>query len=361
MQFIKIDTDKTINDMATEPEPKETQNESRAEHRLFSQIIKLKKINFQHTANHKLPIQRKAAYLISEETIERARRINLAEYLISRNEPLTRSGLRYRHRDHDSLVFTENTYYWNSRQEYGNTVDYLTRHMGMTFREAIEALTREPYLTADESSVSASAPGEFNLEINTDQKRAIAYLNKTRGIDYSIIKELLRTKHLFQESGTNNILFPIYDELNMCVGAEVTGTLSEHRYKGLKANSKYGYGFNIRFTPDDDRHFDYALFFESAIDLLSFIDIKTRYENKPMSRCILTSMSGLKLNVIHHTLEVFSAPSDTLKCVLCIDNDNAADNLRKTLTDKRIDFLDVRPAHEFKDFNEQLLALRDKR
>ena len=64
-----------------------------------------------------------------KEIIDEARKTNLAEYLLSKDVPLTRNGKRYKDAKHDSLVFTDNMYYWNKKQEIGNTLDYLTRHM----------------------------------------------------------------------------------------------------------------------------------------------------------------------------------------------------------------------------------------
>jgi hypothetical protein len=148
----------------------------------------------------------------------------------------------------------------------------------------------------------------------------------------------------------------MYDELNVYVGAEIQGTLSNIRFKGIKPDSKYGYGFNVRFPASDENHYyNYALFFESAVDLLSFIDIKARTEHKTLERCILTSMGGLKINVIKHTLEVFSNPT-SLQCVLCIDADNAANTFREALVAEGINFIEQRPPHEHKDWNEYLCA-----
>lgn len=56
----------------------------------------------------------------------------------------------------------------------------------------------------------------------------------------------------------------------------------------------------------------------------------------------------------------FTAPKQPLKCVLCVDNDNAADNFRQALTNERISFIDVRPPNKYKDFNEQLIDLRSQ-
>jgi hypothetical protein len=171
---------------------------------------------------------------------------------------------------------------------------------------------------------------------------------------------LIHSKHLYQESETNNAIFPIYNEHNICVGAEVHGTLSDIRFKGVKQNSMPGYGFNVRVPDNHAQCFDYALFFESAIDLLSFIDIKLRHENKTLERCILTSMSGLKSNVIYNIHHVFSTPSKSLTCVLCTDNDNAAFNFRESVASTGIKYIDQRPIYPYKDFNDQLLAIKRK-
>lgn len=307
--------------------------------------------------------------MINQDDITRARQADLATYLMSRNEPLIRVGRRYRHRDHDSLIFTDNLFYWNSKSLKGQSVDFLMMFYNFDFETAVRELTNQTPHTAkndmhsplSDYSRAEAAPEISDLKLNPDCKRAIAYLTKTRHIDYSVIQERLKSKHLYQEAETGNIIFPIYDEHNTYVGAEVQGTLSDVRFKGIKLNSKYGYGFNVRFPAStDNQHFDYALFFESAVDLISFIDIKTRIEKKYLERCILTSMSGLKLNVIKHTLNVFGSPNMTLKCVLAVDNDSAANNFRENVIQKDITFIDLRPPQNFKDWNEFLLALKNK-
>jgi hypothetical protein len=292
-----------------------------------------------------------------KDTIKKARQANLADYLLSRNEPLTKSGHRYRHKDHESLVFTQNAYYWNSRQEHGNAIDYLTKHLNMTFKEAVEELTSTiPYVDQDQSRPRPSVPTRTDLSIKSDCKRAIAYLNKTRNIDYSVINSLLKSKHLYQEANTNNIVFPIYNECGEYVGAEIQGTLSKKRFKGVAAGSKHGYGFNVRYSADNT--FDYALFFESAVDLLSFIDLKTNHEKKTLDHCILISMCGLKSAVIKNTLTAYRPRKEKIQTVICIDNDTAAANFIEDLAAQRIDHLDRRPNQLYKDYNEQLVSVK---
>jgi len=64
---------------------------------------------------------------IPREQLLAARQADLAAYLIARGEPLKPSGTRYKHAEHDSLVFTGNAYYWNAHKEHGNAIDFLQR------------------------------------------------------------------------------------------------------------------------------------------------------------------------------------------------------------------------------------------
>ena len=202
---------------------------------------------------------------MDNETIKRARQADLAKYLLSVGVPLVRNGSRYKHREHDSLVFTKNAYYWNSCGEHGNSVDYLVRHMNMGFIAAVNAL-----VFASKIEPTHTAADSFKLDetaLNPDRTKSKTYLNKSRFIGNNIIEYLVEKKLLFQEKQTNNAFFAIRDEDDKCVGAELQGT-SKKRFKGIKADSKHGYGFNVRFS--DDKTYDYALFFESVVDLLFY-------------------------------------------------------------------------------------------
>jgi len=289
---------------------------------------------------------------MDKELIKKARQANLAEYLISVGVPLKRDGHRYRHKEHDSLIFTKNSYYWNSRQEKGNAIDYLVKNMDMSFVDAVLALT----YNFEQSPTPPIAPAKgFVLDsalLSPNCYKAQAYLNKDRQIDNDIIDYLVKERLLFQEKQTNNIVFPMRDENNNCVGAELQG-VTKKRFKGIMKNSKYGYGFNVCMSSDGT--FDYALFFESAIDLISFMDYKKNYENKSLNRCILVSMAGLKSNVIKHTLKAYRG---NLKIVLCIDNDDAGQTFKNEIEGIQGGYIDCSPNERFKDWNEQLVSIK---
>ena len=291
------------------------------------------------------------------DTIKMARQSNLAEYLMSIGVPLVKNGSRYKHKEHDSLTFTKNSYYWNSRQEHGNAIDYLVRHMGMSFKDAVAVLLNQPVESskADGPENSRKIFDIRNIKLCDNNDRVYSYLNEVRNISHETVSRLIKSKLLFQEEQTNNALYLIYDEKKNCVGAEVQGTLAAKRFKGIKAGSKYGYGFNVRFT--DSIEFKYALFFESAVDLTSFIDYVINYTKGDLTYCILTSMAGLKLNVFKNTLKVFKGE---LKPILCVDNDQAGKNFIDEIVNENIVFNLRQPDKKYKDWNEQLSAVREK-
>jgi len=292
---------------------------------------------------------------LEKELIQQARSSDLAGFLMSVGVPLVRvGGGRFRHVEHGSLVFTGNAYFWNSRGESGNAVDYLVRHLNFAFKDAVFALAgfrgAEGETCGERGNFALSA-----LSVVEDGAKVRAYLSQTRHISHSIIDYLIENKLLYQEIQTNNAIFVMYDERDDYVGAEMRGVLPDKPFKGVKGGSKYGYGFNVRFGEND---FDYALFFESAVDLISFMDYKLHYEQKSLNKCILISMAGLKINVLRHTLKVFNG---NLKAVLCVDNDEAGQAFQNKVENEKIPFIVCCPDEKFKDWNEQLAEIKGQK
>jgi hypothetical protein len=148
----------------------------------------------------------------------------------------------------------------------------------------------------------------------------------------------------------------MYDEAHQIIGAETSGTLSNIRFKGIKEGSKYGYGYNIGYA-DEQGTYSYVLFFESAIDLISFIEIE-RMKSKTLAGCLLVSLAGVKENIVEHTLKVFTNDIKPLQCVLCVDNDTAGQSLLKNLKTKNIKLQTCFPDVQYKDWNEQLKSIK---
>jgi hypothetical protein len=248
----------------------------------------------------------------NKNKIEKARNTNIVEYLRVRHGlEMKKEGCKYwRSRKNKKMVFKNNMYYLNnSTGEYGNTIDYLIRQLGYDFKKAVEDIC------SFDGTITEIAFDEFNinnLELTTDIRRSIAYLNKTRGIGMEFINFIKNMGLLAQTKEKNNVAFLIKDEDFNTVGAELNTTLSDRRFKGLAPNSKYGYGFNISNTNKPKS----VLYFESTIDLLSFCQY-IGYSNflRKINTCKFVSMGGLKENIIRCNQAIYDS-----KIFLCIDN-----------------------------------------
>jgi len=275
---------------------------------------------------------------IEQSIIQQARQTDLPRFLLDRGEPLRKVGKRWEHRIHDSLIISGNMFYWNSRQKKGNSLDFVMLYYGWSFHQAIQELTASGYTKPVSDIVVAKKP--FSVSKGTNIKRVIAYLCKTRNIDYAVVKFFL-SRHLLGLDDKGNIVFKIFNEVNELVGAELCGTLSDVRFKGFAEGSLDGYGFNIVFGNPKS-----ALFFESAIDLMSFFQLN----KSKIKDAILVSMSGLKENIISHCLEIYNL--SPCNAFLCVDNDAAGDEFIKFLQANYDGVTPYRPPIGFKDWNE---------
>jgi hypothetical protein len=244
---------------------------------------------------------------ISHDLIRQARQTDLASFLLSRGEPLRKAGRRFKHKDHDSLVITGNMYFWNSRHEKGNTLDFVMSYYGWDFLTAINELTGVSFPKVEYVSISK----ELRITKGSNVKRVIAYLCKTRKIRYDVVRYLIEN-HLLSQDERGNAVFKIYDESLELVGGEIVGTLSNTRFKSIADGTLLGYGFNFAVGEPV-----FTLFFESPIDLISFWSI---YYDKITSHR-LVSLAGLRLDIFENVISVFGVPLDSV--YLCVDNDEA--------------------------------------
>jgi hypothetical protein len=284
---------------------------------------------------------------LSKEQIDIAANTNLANYLSHKGIPLVKNGSRHKHEKHDSLVFTKNLYYWNSINDHGTSIDYLTKHMNIKFQEAVKELCEfnGVQIINNENYEQSTEFNYKNIEFDSNVKRSIAYLTKTRNLDYNLIIDLVNKKLISQTKQYSNISFLMRDENRKIVGIEYNTSLSNSRFKGIEKNSISGYGFNILNCKSNEVQNYY--FFESAIDLLSFIQLR---KIKPYS--MLVSMAGLKEIVIKNSLEKFKSNS-TSEVYICCDNDKAGINFCRSIKKNFSNLKFILP-NKVKDWNEML-------
>lgn len=288
--------------------------------------------------------------MITDEQKERANRVNLPDFLRTHGFDLKKSGREFIWKEHDSVNIKDNApdekgrWYRFSTGQGGDNIGFLQEFMGLSFKEAVEALNGEHY----ERSFAPSYPEKqqsamgISLAENADCKRVFAYLCKTRGLDYDMIADLVKVGKISQEQKTGNVLFKYFDADGKIIGAEKVGTSTEHKFKGIAQGSDSSHGFEIvRGTGEN------AYFFESAIDLLSYLQM-----NKDIDNCRLVSMMGVKPNVVVDTMKQHNIAPENI--YICSDNDTAGNDIADRLRAQYPDMKRISTPKKYKDWNDML-------
>lgn len=170
-----------------------------------------------------------------------------------------------------------------------------------------------------------------------DCKRVVAYLCKSRMIDYQIIRPLLMQKLLRQDE-RGNACFCQYDN-DRLTGIEKHGTSTFKSFRITEGRK----GFFLPLGEPET-----ICIFESAIDLLSFLEM---YRNR-LKAHLLVSMGGLN----GLATELRQQYPDA-KMFLCVDNDEAGNQFANRLKSLNMQKFQTR---NVKDWNELLKLHKNK-
>lgn len=295
---------------------------------------------------------------ITDEQKERAAFVNLPQFLMSHGFDLKKVGREYVWKEHDSLHIKDNgpgergAWFRFSEDKGGDNIGFLREYMGMSFVDAVEALTGEhidrtytPSRSYEQKPKTVTAR-ELSLAEADNARRVFAYLCKTRGLDYDMVSALVRGGSIAQEEKTGNVLFKYYDDQGKVIGAEKVGTSTEHKFKGIVTGSAAGHGFEVvRGTGEK------AFFFESAIDMLSYLQM----HDKELTDCRLVSMMGVKPNIVLDTMLRHNISPENVS--LCSDNDTAGNEFAQRLQEQYPDMKRVITPDTFKDWNDMLRGI----
>lgn len=304
----------------------------------------------------------------SKEEIREAKEADLIELLTKLNVPLRRWGRSYCLEEHDSLKLNGgNLWYWHSKNiGAASTIDYLMK-VGVngktyTFTEAVELIRDTLYLNKETISNEKNNEEkqalkhiakafkddmEFKKPIRSFvQKRIFAYLVH-RGIDYNLLKKIVQKGLLYEEYKTHNCVFLGKDDAGNPKYAYLRGTFSrdDKRFVGEAFGSEKKYGFKLEGENDTVR------IFESPIDLLSYITLKSKDE---IGQDTYISLGGVSLDALTGYMQ---KNGDRIsKIYVCTDNDKAGERIyekvSKEYPDKKV--IDERPKNA-KDYNEELM------
>lgn len=292
---------------------------------------------------------------ITDEQIDRANTVNLPQFLMANGFDLKKVGREYVWKEHDSLRIKDNSpgergkWFRFSTDEGGDNINFVQQYMGKSFVEAVELLNGESYVRDYVPSHSYdhkpkdSEKVDIVINENDDCKRVFGYLCGTRGLDYDMISELVKSGKIAQEQKTGNVVFKIFDENNKLVGVEKVGTSTEHKFKSIATGSASGYGFEVCKGNGEN-----ALFFESSIDMLSYLQMYgSQLENHR-----LVAMMGVKPSIVLDTMERYGILSENV--FLCSDNDKAGNEFAERLIESFPQMKRVFPDSRYKDWNDML-------
>lgn len=266
---------------------------------------------------------------VGRNQIQAARRADLYEYLLRYHPDSVKKAdhSRLQHVAHDSLIITKGMgWVRNSQSETGNGIDYLMEYHGYTFQRAVAALATFAGEYCDEETCKeirttptySNTPQEAKKEpfktpnrIDGRFTRVFAYLSNTRKLDIKIIQHLIDKNLLYEDERHNCVFFSAQSQY-----AELVGTLSQKRFKGIAAGS------------DEDGYWMFGAtggkiyVCESAIDAASLFQLRRE-------RAGYASIGGLKPESIKRIQADF--PSSEI--ILAVDADDAGDKFSAKLPD----------------------------
>lgn len=289
------------------------------------------------------------------EQIEQARQASLADYFQQNGYDVERSRNELHIKGYGGLFVNTDTNEWYcfsqpDKRGGKNAINCLTEIIGLDFKTAVEQLTGTSFQT-HEYKPKPTVPQEYPREKKElllpehadNCKRVLAYLCQTRHIDSRFVNQLIADGLLYQDK-RGNAVFLHKDENGKFVGAEIQGTSTYQRYKGV-ASGTHDSLFSLEIGKPTK-----AYIFESAIDLLSFRQLANPQK---IQNSVLVSMAGLKPNSLK------SLQERGLKLYACVDADEAG---RKFISDNNLTVCNnVLTERGVKDFNELLQQIMKNR
>lgn len=313
--------------------------------------------------------------MTNDEIIASARRKNLVEYFQACGYTLQKKGSEFYVSEIKGLTINPNSGAWyHHYQRAGgyNAIDCLCKVFDMDFKQAVYALTGEALQSGQQkqngwfkkkeapapapkpvTAATVSPKREVAMPAKADADAPLfAYLHKTRGIPYDVIKEfkdaglLYQTNRKFGNGFKANAVFVHRDRDSNPVGGEVQGLDPVHRFKGMVAGTGDS-AFQFVPVPARDGKLKRAYVFESSIDLMSFYTM-FRKELK-LEGVAFISLAGLKPTVPKRLQE------QGVEIISCVDNDTAGQSFEVDNGFKRSEFVkDHLDARGLKDWNDLL-------
>lgn len=294
---------------------------------------------------------------INPELVKIAKSQDVLDILLKDGVPLVKKNREYRHRIHDSLVVSENKgFFWFSRGRGSKSpIDYYMWVEDMDFQDACYRVLDAMNYDYDNSDVFVQRESEESYEKKpfmlparaSDNKRAFAYLVKTRGLDPGLIRNLMNQGLIYQSDKYSNVVFVGKDYSGNIVSAFKRKAITARKGEWTKGD-EYGSQKEFRFRIENSKSTMLNVF-ESEIDLLSYLSMQVPEARKEN----YISLGGVSIKALRRFLE----NRDVKSINVCTDNDEAGHKVAETIAAAfGEDYYVTRESPILKDFNEDLVS-----
>jgi len=300
----------------------------------------------------------------TEEELQTAKSVDLTLVAERLGYTVMRIGRYHTLKEMDSIRIYNHTHWfrWSRKEEKGKNggsqIDFLREFAGLEIKEAVFwLLDFTGYRRLDEvryplrNQVPVKVPEEkkpFILPKAAGENYYLyQYLTKQRAISHDVVRYFVKKGLIYEAEQYHNIIFKGNSRDGTTHFASMRGVRDDAGGKGFKcdvAGNDKSYGFN-------DAHEDSGeiIVFESAIDLMSYVDIFHDFES-----------SKLALGMVGDApLETFLREYPRVRQIaFCLDNDVAGMTASRRLQEKyegRGYRVALSPPPEgYKDYNEWL-------
>lgn len=266
------------------------------------------------------PNSRKNDY---KQRLKVAKNRNILDVAQALGMNLEKRGGTYVWSEHDSLVIfpKKNNFKWFSQDVQGDPITLVQQVKNVEFKEALNFLN-DPSLTSFDATKikSENKPFRYFLKEHSNQRLAKDFLVNVRGLhpktvdffmDKGVIAQSTRY-HKVDQSSEPVVIFKSFNpQTKDLIGATLQG-IDENwekypkkgRLKEILANSSGDFGVHVDIGAPKK-----LIFFESAIDMMSYYELKRPKINDAR----LVAMNGLNQRVISNHLKDILAPTSPIK------------------------------------------------
>lgn len=266
------------------------------------------------------PNSRKNDY---KQRLKVAKNRNILDVAQALGMNLEKRGGTYVWSEHDSLVIfpKKNNFKWFSQDVQGDPITLVQQVKNVEFKEALNFLN-DPSLTSFDATKikSENKPFRYFLKEHSNQRLAKDFLVNVRGlhpktVDFFVDKGVLAQSSRYHKADQSSEPVVIFKSFNPqtkdLIGATLQG-INENwekypkksRLKEILANSSGDFGVHVDIGVPKK-----LIFFESAIDMMSYYELKRPKINDAR----LVAMNGLNQRVISNHLKDILAPTSPIK------------------------------------------------